>query len=72
MTDLLKQAFAQASKLSPQQQDVIADWLLKELESESRWDEVFAKSQDVLAKLGSEAIAEHRQGITQELDPDNL
>jgi len=72
MTELLKQAFAQASKLSPQQQDVIADWLLKELESENRWDEVFTKSQDVLAKLGSEAIAEHRQGNTQELAPDNL
>lgn len=72
MTELLKQAFAQASKLSSQQQDVIADWLLKELGSENRWDEVFTKSQDVLAELGSEAIAEHRQGITQELAPDNL
>ena len=72
MTELLKLAFAQASKLSPQEQDVIADWLIKELESETRWDEVFTKSQDVLAKLGSEAIDEHRQGITQDLAPDDL
>jgi hypothetical protein len=72
MTELLKQAFAQASKLSPQQQDVVADWLLRELEADNRWDEVFIKSQDILAKLGSEAIAEHRQGITQEFTPDNL
>jgi len=72
MTELLKQAFAQASKLSSQQQDVIADWLLKELESENRWDEAFTKSQDMLAKLGAEAIAEHQQGITQDLRPDDL
>ena len=72
MTDLLEQAFAQASKLPPHEQDVIADWLLKELESENCWDGFFAESQDVLSKLGSEALAEHRQGNTQELDPDKL
>jgi len=72
MTDLLEQAFAQASKLSPQEQDAIADWLLKELESENQWDGSFARSQDALSKLGFEALAEHRQGSTQELDPDKL
>ena len=72
MTNLLEQAFAQASKLPPQQQDAIASWLLKELEAESRWDEAFAASQDILSKLGSEALAEHRQGNTHALDPDKL
>ena len=72
MTELLEQAFAQASKLSPQEQDRIADWLLKELASENRWDGAFAGSQDALSKLGSEALAEHRQGDTQALDPDKL
>ncbi len=70
MTELLEQAFAQASKLPPQEQDLIADWLLEELKSENRWHASFAESQDALAKLGSEALAEHRQGNTQELDPD--
>ena len=72
MTDLLEQAFSQASKLPPQEQDAIADWLLKELESENQWDGSLAESQDALSKLGSEALAEHRQGHTQELDPDKL
>jgi len=72
MTNLLEQAFAQASKLPPQEQDAIADWLLKELESESQWDGSLAESQDALSKLGSEALAEHRQADTQELDPDKL
>lgn len=72
MTDLLEKAFAQASQLPAEDQDVIADWLLRELQSEARWDGSFAASQDALAKLGSEALAEHRQGKTQELDPDAL
>jgi len=58
MTELLEQAFAQASKLSPREQNVIAGWLLKELESEDRWDESFAKSQSALSKLASGALTE--------------
>ncbi len=61
MTELLERAFAKASELTPQEQDLIADWLLKELESENRWDEAFAESQNALSKLGREALAEHRQ-----------
>lgn len=65
MTDLLAQAFAQASKVPPEEQDAIADWLLKELESERRWDGAFAASQDALSQLATEAIAEHQQGKTK-------
>jgi hypothetical protein len=70
MTNLLEQAFAQAAKRPPQEQDAIADWLLKELESEGRWDKAFAASQDALSELASVALAEHRQGKTQELNLD--
>jgi hypothetical protein len=33
--------------------------ILAELEDEVRWDATFAKSQDALAKLAAEAMAEH-------------
>lgn len=56
MTDLLEKAFAQATKLSAEFQDVMADWLLKEPQSENRWDRSVAASQDALANLGSEAL----------------
>ena len=72
MTKLLEQAFAEASKLPPQEQDALADWLLAELESEKRWGRLFADSQDGLSKLAAEALAEHQRGQTQELDPDQL
>ncbi len=50
----------------------IAAMILEELEDEIRWDAAFAGSQDALAKLAAEAIAEYRAGKTQELDPETL
>ena len=70
MTTRLEQAFVKASKLPRTEQNALADWLLAEFESERRWDELFANSQDVLSKLAAEALAEHRSGQTQELDPE--
>ncbi len=72
MTTRLEQAFTEASKLSPKEQDALADWVLAELCSERQWDRLFANSQEALSKLASEAIAEHRSGQTQELNPDQL
>ncbi len=46
--------------------------ILEELEDERRWDEAFARSPDILAKLATEAMAEYCAGKTQELDPDKL
>ena len=62
MTAQLEKAFAEAKKLPPKEQDTFADWLLAELESERRWNQLFADSQDVLSKLAAEALAEHRIG----------
>ena len=67
MTHLLKQAFAKAAKLSEIQQNVFARWVLEELDSEKRWDKAFAKSQDVLAHLAEQALAEHASGKTKPL-----
>jgi len=40
--------------------------------SERRWDELFARSPELLEKLAAEAMAEHEAGLTEELDPDSL
>ena len=72
MTELLKKAFEKASELPLEEQDRFGAWLLEELDSEERWNELFAKSQDMLAKMAEEALAEHRAGKTVPLDPDNL
>lgn len=68
MTELLAKAFSEASKLSEQDQDAIAGVVLAELASEERWNELFANSQDMLAELAGEALAEHKAGKTKVLD----
>ncbi len=72
MTKQLKRAFSEASKLSPEEQNILAEWLLTELSSEKRWSKLFANSQDVLATTGQKALDEHRKGKTQELDPEKI
>ena len=72
MTDLLQKAFCEASQLPTNEQDVFAAWMLEELRSEQRWNELFASSQDMLAKMADEALAEHNAGKTLPLDPDTL
>ena len=72
MTTRLEQAFTEASKLPPKEQDALADWVLAELRSQKKWDRLFANSQEELSKLASEALNEHHSGQTQELNPDQL
>ena len=68
MTKLLEKAFKEASRLPKVEQDSLAKWLLKELEAERRWDELFAESESLLDQLADEALEEHRQGRTKSLD----
>jgi len=72
MTNLLEQAFAEAAKRTAQEQDLLASRLLAELAAEDEFDRAIAKSTDKLARLAQEALAEHRAGLTEELDPDRL
>jgi hypothetical protein len=70
VTQLLERAFAAASKLPGPEQDAVASFLLAELESERRWSEAFAASQDQLATLANEALREFEAGETQLMDLD--
>ncbi|HET7237437.1 MAG TPA: hypothetical protein VFI76_00300 [Terrimicrobiaceae bacterium] len=67
MTKLLEKALEEVAKLPASEQDAVATILLEELASEHRWAELFAKSQDKLAKLAEEAIAEYKAGRTKPL-----
>jgi hypothetical protein len=62
MTQLLERAFAEASKLPESEQDSFASLVLAELESERRWSQAFAASQDKLAALADEALDEFEAG----------
>jgi len=72
LTVSLEKAFAEASKLNVDEQDALAVWILKEIESEQLWDKAFLDSSDKLTQLSEEALAEHHQGRTCLLDPERL
>ena len=72
MNDLLQQAFAEAAKLPAAEQELLASRLLAEIAAEDEFDRAIARSTGKLAKLANEALAEHRAGLTEELDPDRL
>lgn len=72
MTQQLEQAFAEASKLSVEDQIAFAAWIRAELDSESRWTELFAQSSDMLARLADEALDEYESGETLPLEPQKL
>lgn len=70
MTELLEKAFAEAAKLSQDEQDALAALLLDEISSEQRWAQSFAASQDELSALADDALAEFKRGETRPLDED--
>jgi hypothetical protein len=72
MTTLLQRAFAEAAKLPEAEQEVLASRLLAELTAADDFDRVIAESAHKLARLATEALAEHHAGLTEKLDPDRL
>jgi hypothetical protein len=55
------------AKLPASEQDAVAAIVLEELAFEQRWAASFAKSQDNLAKLAEEALAQYNAGRTKPL-----
>ena len=62
MTEILQQAFDKAAELPEHRQEAFARFLLAELESEQKWDELFSRpeSEDFLKHMATEALAAHR------------
>jgi hypothetical protein len=69
---MLEKAFSEASKLPDVEQNALARWLLDEIESDKKWNELFAESEDVLSQMAGEALKEEEQGKTKALDVNKL
>lgn len=73
MGKLLERAIEEAHKLSDDEQEAIGSWLLAEIESERRWDQLFSRApSEALELMAEEALQDHRAGRTSPLDPDRL
>lgn len=71
MTKMLQKAFAEAAKLPAMEQNALARILLKEIDAEKKWDQLFAASEDALAQLAMEALEAEKSGNTTDLNSDN-
>ena len=60
------------ASLPAEEQDRIAQWLSAELASERRWTDMFDQSQDLLAQMADDALADLEAGRTTDLDPEKL
>ncbi|MCX6591042.1 MAG: hypothetical protein NTZ56_05915 [Acidobacteria bacterium] len=72
MAPLLEKALAEVALLPTQEQDVIGAWLISEIGSDRRWDDLFARSLPMLEKMADEALQDHERGLTAPLDPDQM
>ena len=72
MTRMLDNAFAVAAKLPAIEQNALARWMIEEIESDKKWDKLFAESEDALSQLAMEALDEESSDLTTVLDPDKL
>ena len=72
MTTSLQNAFNEAAKLSPQEQDFLAEIVFEELRRENEFDQKIQTTCHQLDYLAQEALAEDAAGLTQELDPERL
>jgi hypothetical protein len=58
--------------MTPQDEEAFAAFVLEEPELERRWDDLFARSQDLLAQMAEEADEEYSAGLTKRLRCDIL
>ena len=68
MTKLLEQVFQKAAALPETAQDALAKFLLAEMADEVAWDATFDGSQDELAQMAREAVADYKAGKTKRHD----
>mgnify|MGYP007070737955 FL=1 len=71
MTKLLEKAFKEASKLPKLEQNAFAKWVMDEWETEAKWQEAFASSEDILDKLADKDLEEYKAGKSKILNVGN-
>lgn len=74
MTEILQQAFGKAAELPEDRQEALARFLLAEMESERKWDEIFSRpeSESFLERMAAEALEARRAGRTEPLNLEDL
>lgn len=72
MTELMEKAMVALHQLPKEDQEIMAQWILEELESEALWKQAFSQSLPQLEALARKALEDHQAGRTRPFNPDEL
>ncbi len=72
MTHQLENAIKKLSKLPEREQNAMARWILDEINSDKKWDKLFADSEDQLQKMAEDALEDYSKDKTKQLDINKL
>lgn len=73
MGKLLERAIEEARKLPEEDQEALGWFMLEEIDSERKWDELFSRPPSpALERMMDEALEDYRAGRTEPLDPDKI
>ena len=74
MNKLLKKAFEKAAELPDEKQETLAAIILEEMDSDEKWDELFARpeSEALLDKMTEEVREDIRAGRTRPLNVEDM
>ncbi len=71
MKKVVEKAFKKVTSLPEKEREDFASFILAELESEKKWDELFKNSKTKLRSLADEALREDEKGNTEALNFNN-
>jgi hypothetical protein len=74
VSQLLEDVIVKVRQLPEPEQEALAAMILEAIESDRRWDELFARpeSADLLGRMADEAMADVKAGRARKLDVDEL
>jgi len=72
MTDALKQAIERLQQMPEERQELIARFVLHEIEEDERWIQTTEARTEKLQGLVGEVLEANRRGECEPLDPDKL
>ncbi|SMO40477.1 hypothetical protein [Gracilimonas mengyeensis] len=72
MSETIEKALKEFSNLADDEKESFAAFILEEMKSEERWNELYKSSQKTLTNVAEEALKEYDAGKTDKLDTNKL
>ena len=68
----MQQAFQRVRELSDEEQDRLAEQLIRDLDEDAKWEATSIRHAEELRAIADSAWKDHEAGLTEELGPETL